>query len=232
MRSAQLLDNLNNTVRENPVAAGLIGLGLAWMVFGQSRTMVRDTRGAVRVAKNTMSTAADAASGIIEPTVRGVADQVRTTTSQMSEAVSDGISAAGAMMRDAADNLSPTVDGGEDVNGGRWASARGREMVEFLERQPLALAVVGVAVGAAIASSFPRTDAEDRFMGTAGETLRETAADAVSTVGDRVVAAVDAATDEAVAQNLTPGAAREAMRTGVGKVKNVAKAGLEGAGGR
>jgi hypothetical protein len=229
MRSAQFLDNLNNTVRDNPVAAGLIGLGLAWMVFGESRTVVQETRGAVRSAKDKMGTAVDTASGVIQPTVRGVAEQVRNTTSRMSQAVSDGMSAAGEKMNDAAETLSDTANSAMEPYGGSW-STRGKEMVEFLERQPLALAVVGVAVGAAIASAFPRTDAEDRFVGTAGEKLRGTASEAVSTVSDRVAAAVDAATDEAVAQNLTPEAAREAMKTGVDKVRNVAKAGLQGAG--
>jgi hypothetical protein len=84
-----------------------------------------------------------------------------------------------------------------------------------------------VAVGAAIASAFPRTDAEDRLIGSAGETLRETAKDAANTVGDRVAAAMDAGMDEAIAQNLTPGTVKAAIRSGATKLKNVARAGLE-----
>jgi hypothetical protein len=226
MRSAQFLDNLNDAVRENPVAAGLIGVGLAWMVFGGSKMLVRDTRGAVGAARDTIDTAANAAAEAIEPTVT----HVREAASGMSDAVSAGVEAAVSRVSDA-------VTGGQATPGassiwkstdvGRWVSSSGRGLVDVLDRQPLALAAVGVAVGAAIASAFPRTEAEDRFIGSAGETLRETVKDAASTVGDRVSAAIDAATDEAVAQKLTPATAKAALRTGATKLKNVARAGLE-----
>jgi hypothetical protein len=226
MRSAQFLDNLNDAVRENPVAAGLIGVGLAWMVFGGSKMLVRETRGAVSAARDTIDTAANAAAETIKPTVT----QVREAASGMSDAVSAGVEAA-------VSGVSDAVAGGRATPGdnpswksadvGRWVSSSGRGLVDVLERQPLALAVVGVAVGAAIASAFPRTDAEDRLIGSAGETLRETAKDAANTVGDRVAAAMDAGMDEAIAQNLTPGTVKAAIRSGATKLKNVARAGLE-----
>jgi hypothetical protein len=91
----------------------------------------------------------------------------------------------------------------------------------------LAVAAIGICVGAAIAASFPRTAAEDQLVGPAGETLRETAKYAAATAGDRVAAAIDEAMDEAVAQNLTPAAAKEAVKVGATKLKNIAKAGME-----
>lgn len=33
-RAAPVVDRLNDAIRENPLAAGLIGAGLAWMLFG------------------------------------------------------------------------------------------------------------------------------------------------------------------------------------------------------
>lgn len=229
MRSAQFLDNLNSTVRENPVAAGLIGLGLAWMIFGESKSVVRGTRAAAGAAKETMGAAADAATGMMEPAIRGMADQAQDAAAGMSDVVSSTLKAAGAKVSDAAGAVSTASSNGPVSYDSRWGSARGREMVAFLERQPVALAVVGAAVGAAIASAFPRTAVEDRLVGPAGEKLRETAKDAAGTVGDRMAAAVDAATDEAVAQNLTPEAAKEALRAGAAKVRSVATAGLKNA---
>src|SRR3569833_4544400 len=33
-RASPIVDRLNDAIRDNPLAAGLIGAGLAWMVFG------------------------------------------------------------------------------------------------------------------------------------------------------------------------------------------------------
>src|SRR5215217_6199822 len=33
-RAAPMVDRINDAIRENPLAAGLIGAGLAWMLFG------------------------------------------------------------------------------------------------------------------------------------------------------------------------------------------------------
>jgi hypothetical protein len=216
MKSMQFLDNLNDAIRENPVAAGLIGIGVAWMVFGQSRTVVREAQGAVRAAKDTASEA-------IEP-VAGIVDRVRKSTTEMSDAVSDGMRAAAGKVSDAMTGGAAVASRSENY-GGPEPSAAG-QFVDLLERWPLALAAVGAALGAAIASAFPRTDAEDRALGEAGERLRATAGDAAATVGDRMTAMIDAVTEEAVAQDLTPAAAQEAARAGATKIKNIAKAAL------
>ena len=225
MRSVLFLDNLNDAVRENPVAAGLIGMGVAWIFLGQSRTIVREMKGAVRTAKDTIDTAADTASEVIEP-VAGFVDQVRKSTTEMSDAASDGMKAAAAKVNDEVTGGAAAGGNRSEAYDGRGHPFSGRQIVDFLERRPLALAALGVAVGAAIATAFPRTAAEDRALGEAGESLRETARNAANTVGDRMTAAIDAATDEAVAQDLTPEAAEEAAIAGAARLKNVAKAGL------
>ena len=47
-----------------------------------------------------------------------------------------------------------------------------------LQEQPLALAVVGLAAGAAVAAAFPATAVERRTLGPAGERLTDAAASA------------------------------------------------------
>lgn len=230
MRSAQFFDNLNDAVRENPVAAGLIGVGLAWMVFGGSRTVVRDARGAVQTAKDTVETAAETATGAVAP-VAGVVDQARRTATDMSDAISERVKVAASAVSDAVATGSVSLGGSEthseSYSGGSAGPSRAREVADFLERQPLALAALGITVGAAIAAAFPKTAAEDRFVGNAGETLRQKAGQAASTISDRVAAAMDAATEEAFAQDLTLAAAQGAIRAAATKVKNVTKAGVD-----
>lgn len=226
MRSVPFLDNLNDAVRDNPVAAGLIGLGLAWMVLGKSGAVVRDTSGVARAAKRTMDTAVDLARG---PAASGVVDHVRKAAADVSDAVSETVQVAGSRIGDAMERLkSSSPDPGTQSEFGRhFPLPPANRLADLLNRQPLALAAVGVAVGAAIASALPPTSVEGRLIGTAGEKLRETMADAADTVADKAVSAIEAATDEAVAQGLTPDAAKHAVQGAAAKLKTVADAGLE-----
>jgi hypothetical protein len=145
----------------------------------------------------------------------------------LGDAISGGVKTAASTVSDAMRGASATSAAGSDMDSERRLQWGGRDLIELLERQPLALAILGVATGAAIATAFPKTAAEDQLLGTTGETLRETANTAVSTAGDAVAAAVDAVIDEAVAQNLTPEGAKQAMKAGASKLKNIVEAAVQ-----
>lgn len=229
MRSEHFLDNLNEAVRDNPVAAGLIGLGLAWIIFNKSSAIVGEMPRAARATKDTLDTAADVATGAIGSTVVGAVDQIRKAAAGVSDAVSGGMEAA-------ASKVGSVIEGSEaettkpdkrNADGGSRSLPYRTGLADLLERQPLALAAVGAAVGAAIASAFPSTGTEKRLMGTTGEKLRETVKGAADAAGERVAMAIEEATDEAIAQNLTPDALKEAAKASAAKLKRVAEASLE-----
>jgi hypothetical protein len=67
-----------------------------------------------------------------------------------------------------------------------------------LRDQPLAIAVMGLVAGAAVAAAFPSTEVERRALGPAGERLRDAAGkatdrleDAGTQAGERLMAAAD-----------------------------------------
>lgn len=67
-----------------------------------------------------------------------------------------------------------------------------------VQEQPLAVALAGVAAGAAVAAAFPVTELENRTLRTTGEQVREAAGkageqlkDAASKAGQRLAAAAD-----------------------------------------
>jgi hypothetical protein len=71
-------------------------------------------------------------------------------------------------------------------------------MKRVLKEQPLAVAVMGLAAGAAVAAALPSTDVEQRALGPAAEKLSEAAAavgenlsQAASKAGERLVQAAD-----------------------------------------
>jgi hypothetical protein len=223
MTSTQILDNLNNAVREKPIAAALIGLGLAWVVFGRTGPLIRQS-GVMRGAMDAIDTTADVAAGAAS----GAFSEAQKAASGLIDALSQGVETASSKIGDAVEGLlTQNQPKNQSEFGRHFPSPPSSRFAHLLDRQPLALAAVGMAVGAALASAFPSTGAEGRIMGSAGEKLKETVAAATDTIVERTAAAVEEAIDEAGAQNLTPGAVKDAVKEGAEKLKSVADAGLD-----
>lgn len=60
-----------------------------------------------------------------------------------------------------------------------------------MERQPLAIALVGLLAGAAIATAFPATDIERRAMGPLADELKEAGSDLAGRVSEKAQAATE-----------------------------------------
>jgi hypothetical protein len=226
MRSAQFLDSLNGAVRENPLAAGLIGMGLAWILLGRSGSVVRDTFRMARSAKRTIDTTLGAAAD----TVSGAVDQVGKAATGVSDTITEGLQATGSSISDAVEGAMKTSNHESETQSEfarHFPSLSSNRLADLMDRQPLALAAVGVAVGAAIASALPSDKHRRSPGGTAGDKVKGTLSAASGTIADKVGTVIEEATDEAVAQNLTPQAVKEAARAGAAKLKTVADAGLE-----
>jgi hypothetical protein len=221
MKSASFLDNLNTAARENPVAAGLVGMGLAWIFLGKSGAVFGEATVA-RSAKRAITKTVDTATGAVS----GAVDQARQAARGVSDALSQGVEAAGDRISDTVAGLKTSKNEARSEFERHFAPPTSGGLADLLDRQPLVLAAVGVAIGAAIATAFPSTDIEDRVMGTAGGKLKETLEEATVEVAVRAGSVIDAVADEAAAQNLTPEAAKQAIRAGAVKVKTVAEAGL------
>ncbi len=177
-QGSALLDDVNAAVRENPVAAGLIGLGAAWFLFGGARSMLPNSmmpsmdsvaaagrRSAQAVTDNARSVGATAmkvaqdASDAATTGARSIADQakdgfaeVASQTSQRAEEMKDY----------ASDASQKFMNTSSDLLGQTQANLR-----DAFERQPLLIGVIGAAVGIGIASAFPRTRLETEWMGDA-----------------------------------------------------------------
>jgi hypothetical protein len=190
--------NLGQQAVNNPLPIALIGAGIAWlMMSGASRPRLQ-TAGysnggnAGRTLSSVTATARKAAN-----TVGGVAGAVSDATQATTEAISE----AGASLRDASSRVGATASdaaarisdatssaynsaaAGVDRSAARVAqsaselghhtadSARG--LVTFLREQPLVLAGLGLAIGAAVGAAFPATEVEDRVMGAASDSAKD-----------------------------------------------------------
>lgn len=229
----QLLSNLKRQVRDNPLALAMVGGGIAWLMMGtgpsmkshhtgrgQARASVRPTAGEFGGSPGTLGSTDFASSGpassaSVSPS-RGSslskgADAVREKGSAAVASVSgaatsaaDAVSATAHDLRDAAsDYMSNASQAGADM-GARAKST----VLDAIEREPLVLGAIGVAVGAAIGAMLPASRAEGEYLGEVGRTARDAAETAVSEGVDKAkhVASdvYNAAKDEADRQGLVP----------------------------
>ena len=191
--TSSFVDNLTDAVRENPLAAALIGGGALWLLIGNDRL------------KNAASSLTAAAAPLADAGMRGQRaaaskfedsyNSVRDRTLRMQDEASRGFgetvrnarSAASDAMSDVADTMSDRFD--EGVTGARevWERLGGavpkRETLaqaqsslsDLLERQPLVLGAVGLAIGATVAGALAKSSLaslEDGWVGDLSDSLK------------------------------------------------------------
>ena len=127
----------------------------------------------------TISQAADSARDYAADVSKTVSDKASTYASAAGEYADDAWRQSERFVGQARDTVKDTIN-------------------RVLQEQPLALAVVGLAAGAAVAAAFPATAVERRTLGAAGERLTDAAASAgqqlgqaASKAGERLMDAAD-----------------------------------------
>lgn len=246
------VDELNGAIRENPLAAGLIGAGFAWLLLGNRG--VGSAFSAARDGAGSMGEAATAAAGrtsgsaasawdATARSARGAAEAVGETGASIAGAASGAAQSMGSMAQgafsSATDQVSSAASSVADYassasrrvtrSSSEFAGTAQETLSEVMERQPLVLGAIGLAIGAGLASAFPKTRIEDELMGEASASVREGARELAGTVQSRAEEVVSEVKSEAERQGLTPAAAQEAMGDLADRAKSVAQAAAEGA---
>jgi hypothetical protein len=127
----------------------------------------------------TISQAADSARDYATDVSKGVSDKAATYASAVGEYADDAWRQSERFVGQARNTVQDTIN-------------------RVVQEQPLAVAVVGLAAGAAVAAAFPATAVERRTLGPAGERLTDAAASAgqqlgqaASKAGERLMDAAD-----------------------------------------
>jgi hypothetical protein len=232
------VDDLNGAIRENPVAAGLIGMGVLWMIFGNSKVSALGSRlpEAARAVGGAIGAAAASGGTVVGDAITGASSLMANASHKISDAVS---SAAGSATSAVQESIS---GGGDKVAGlgeatyetlGRGAKTAVQAVESFrtplqqnlnraLEKQPLLLGAIGLIIGAGIASAFPTTKVEQDVMGEAGTAVKDKIQEATEFATERAKQVFDDVKNEAEAQGLTAAGATEALKGVAGKVKSAA----------
>jgi ElaB/YqjD/DUF883 family membrane-anchored ribosome-binding protein len=163
--------NLSRSIRDNPLPVALLGIGLAWLMMGGQP----GRRGTTQYAQDFDDGLEDteAGSGIAER-AGAAGERMKAHASQLSgrarEAADSVREKIGASTESARARLNELGSRSRE----RYERARG-SVSHAIEEQPLVLGAVGLAVGAVLGASLPRTRQEDEFMGETRDRLLDSA---------------------------------------------------------
>jgi hypothetical protein len=181
-------DSLLAEIRENPLAAALIGGGAFWLLVGDEK-LKSATRSATAAAspvvdigtRNVRAAASGLQRTAAPPTAPEMDDEeavgVGETLRKASEGASDAMSGAADRIRERADEGVAYVRKNFDKLGnalpGKEALTTAQSsLVDMLERQPLVLGVVGLAIGVAVAGAFRTSDLENEWVGDLSDDVK------------------------------------------------------------
>lgn len=230
---SEFVSNLKHQVRDNPLALALIGSGLAWLTMGDgAKTSGRRVRREVAPRNGaaldpvsthgglaTSSHASPASSHLGDDKDHAASSKTRDALAKggagLKSAATTTRDAASGAIHEASDRLHQAGDavrhGAHDLRdrGSEWVDTVESKFLDVLEREPLVIGALGVAVGAAIGAMLPSTRLEEEKLGparaAASEKVDEVASSAVSAARDVASDAYEAAKDEADRHGLGKG---------------------------
>ena len=183
---SDFLDNLKEAVGENPLSAALIGGGALWLLFGNERlksaaasVSAATARPLADIRTNLRSSAPEFAnSPPTAPEMDHGSLHDGHTLSEITSAASEASSGAANAIKDRL---------GEGATYARESFSKATEALSpketianvqssissLIERQPLVLGAVGLAVGVAVASAFTASDLENEWIGEVSDRVKE-----------------------------------------------------------
>jgi hypothetical protein len=181
----------------SPLAALLIGAGVLMLLSNGKGSA---NGGLIDTANNAMKSAASALGGAALGT-KAVAASTASATRGAAGSVADAASDAAGYVSDTAHQAMNSATAGLDkakamVAGGQLKAAETLDesqklvsqtadrFAKFAEEQPILVAALGMALGAALGSSLPLTEAEKRYIGEAGSLVTKKGKEIAGNVAD------------------------------------------------
>lgn len=184
----EYVSNLGESAKQEPIPLALVGIGLAWLMLSNGRHGTAGTHvtTGTHTTSDDLAARAKGAAGSVADGVRGTMASMRDTASRASHRISDAshrIGQTAHAARERASHMSASA---------RMQAERMRHGYDrIVNEHPLALGAIGLAVGAVLAATAPRTRREDRLMGEASHRIKETAREAGKEQFDRAASALD-----------------------------------------
>ena len=187
-KGAAFFQNLQRQVVDNPLPVALVGIGIGWLIFQRARPV--DLRETTPLADYDSSVAGRESAGAVEAVrnmgsrLSSAARKVRGAASRASDALSSARETAASSIDAVRDRTASAYEAASDAirrakdsssNLGRNVLEGSQSVLDFCREQPLVLAGVGLAIGAAVGAALPRSETEDRWMGQASDETNDAA---------------------------------------------------------
>ena len=227
---SQAGDWLAGAARRNPEALLLLAAGACLLMRGrgassspaQSRIPYGEVAQSQQAGSAGMSSNAGRVSSNLRDGLSRAADTATDYAAQIKDRVSETASAYADSVSEFADDARRSVSEGSARLGRQAQSTLQGSMDRVLRDQPLAVAVAGLAAGAAVAALFPSTEMEGRTLGGAREALTGAAGKAGEMVMDAAGKASErlktAAQERGLSSEGLQGLANEVAETFTGAV--------------
>jgi Protein of unknown function (DUF3618) len=180
----EIVRNFGQQVRRNPLSVAVVGAGLAWLMIGNRPSDPAAGRGtrvdnAERKAAARLATLSDRTSA-----GDGATSAYRRAGEAASDTARRARMSADSAYRSASDAVSEAAHKASDTAAtvSRNAAAARRTLADLCNDQPLVLAGLGLALGAALGTALPSTETERRLMGEPGDVVRRRAQELASEV--------------------------------------------------
>lgn len=160
---AEFLGNLGHSIKANPVPSLLTSIGLLWLITGQNR------QPRMAAANDDPGSSTDRLGSLTS----GLAHKASDLKQQSAELKAKGqrlVHKVGETLGSSRERLGSSATRVADTLKQQAQHARG-SFDHLLHEQPLALGAVGIAVGALLGASLPRTRQEDRLLGATSDSL-------------------------------------------------------------
>lgn len=229
-KGTDFVQDLGEAVRNNPISAALIGMGVLWLFTG-SRPAERASEFVRSARLDRIPEAAGNAFDAVRETVRtgtdAIGEHLTTAKATAREGTVETIENATRHGRDYAETASQYV-GSIPSSGAEMLETVRSNLSDVFKAQPLALGAIGIAIGAGIAAALPPSQLETDYLGEASDTVKTKATEIAKEQADRVTAVaqnvMDAATVEARKQELTMESAKSAAGGVAAKVGRIVDA--------
>jgi len=183
---SEAMHNLAAQARANPLPLALVGVGLAWLMSGRGQPSMgysssssgsyAGNGSSFRDAGSRLGETAGAAKGAIAEKGRKAGEAASSTMHQIGEQASQTYDRVSERASHTYGRVSDTASQGYERMSDQASRAQ-RRMSELVEDEPLILAGLGLAVGAAIAAMIPATRTENRLMGDKLDEWKQEAGD-------------------------------------------------------
>ncbi|SIT54988.1 conserved hypothetical protein [Mesorhizobium prunaredense] len=177
-----MLGNLKSQVRDNPLPLTLIGAGLAWLMLGNGTSATNSAAAAYRkgLARDAFSDPRSDEDFSQGSEASGIGAMLADTAGSVASAASGAAEAAANAATGAKERMTNTA--GQLGSSASDIAARTRQSAQDLfEREPLAIAAVGLALGTAIGMMLPHTATEDEQLGAYRDKIRDSAEEVFET---------------------------------------------------